>query len=300
MTNDSGPAAEWARIQLARDQGYPHLERSVVQLLDLPKEERIQRIKVVRPYLSTSQYQCLRELEFRIGYPVRKRVPNLRIEGASGLGKSTVYEAVIEKYPASAIVGSGVLSRPVVLIDLTGVYGRKELADALVKACGVPYAKRTPHEAIDAVAEALNKAGTRIVLLDEFADFMKAPDRERRAMVMLIKQLTNKLMCATAVAGGSDMSSLFTDEPHMDARFKTFKMEPWAFDEEFQNWLFRVVADIPLKKPSPIFDDNTRRQAIDRSGGNTERILIPLYFAAEEGIRTGTEVIDRKLFLGRI
>src|SRR4051812_6054041 len=171
---------------------YPHLNQDVQQAADLDDFERVMFI-LKGVYIFHPQVVRIHQfVEHLIRMPRQQRPTGIVLCADSDLGKSSLFESIVRKYPEYVPATGGGRRLPVLLVEMTEKPDPRQMWRELIHAAGIPndlFTKETPLHV--RLSEGLAALETKIVMIDEFPNIMNADNP--KVMVTWLKSLSNKI-----------------------------------------------------------------------------------------------------------
>lgn len=130
-----------------------------------------------------------------------------------------------------------------------------------------------------------------MLLIDEAHNMLAASFSEQRAMLNLIRFLSNELGLSVVCFGVSEAKEAISGDVQLARRFREYDLPRWKADEEYQSLIANVLRSFPLRKPS-VVSLRALKSLLQRSDGVTANIVEILQEAAICAIRSGQEFIN--------
>jgi hypothetical protein len=272
---------------------YPHLNQDVQQAADLDDFERVMFI-LKGVYIFHPQVVRIHQfVEHLIRMPRQQRPTGIVLCADSDLGKSSLFESIVRKYPEYVPATGGGRRLPVLLVEMTEKPDPRQMWRELIHAAGIPndlFTKETPLHV--RLSEGLAALETKIVMIDEFPNIMNADNP--KVMVTWLKSLSNKIKRPIIIAG-DDRIFVPLREYQMHSRFPfTLDLPMWSDTAELQMLLNAWQRMLPLRRPSDLTSTAMRRKILDESGGALGQIAKCLTHAAVAAIRLGSERVEKE------
>lgn len=276
-----------------------HLHPDYREIATLPDKRRIEWLKTERWIAFPKATAVLDQLQYLLEYPTRPRMPCLLIYGRSGMGKSMALARFEKAHPAVFDRQQGSTVRPVVVFQLPKEPDEAQFWDQLLK--GMEVKLRAPLGKRDAERLAmrlLRELGTKVLIMDELNFMLVGTPRQQRALLNLIRFMTNELAIPIVCAGTPDAHQVLLSDQHLADRFDAMELTPWRNDETFVFLLRTLASTRPLQRRSDLENSDVRRRLMDLTEGITGRIFRLIEEAAIAAVRSGREMMDRETFAG--
>lgn len=272
-----------------------HLSASAAECLDLPAEERIERIRAPRWIGYPRAQAVLGKLEDLLRYPRSHRMPNLLIVGDTNNGKTMLVERFRRRHPAhDNLRGEGVRV-PVLAIQAPPTPDEGRFYNAILERLFAPY---KPHDRVDRkqtqVLKLLNYVGLRMLVIDEVHHILAGNLNKQRAFLNVLKYLGNELMVPIVAIGTRDAFRAIQTDPQLANRFEPAVLPRWAFDTDFLRLLASFERMLPLRKPSTLHETSMATKLFSMSEGYLGELAALLNLAAVAAVRSERECIDAR------
>lgn len=274
---------------------YAHISPQFRELMYKSDLERIEFLDVERwiDYQAASNLMGI--LDGLLRKPERPRMPNLMIVGESNTGKTTVITRFKQLSGQPFISDDAVSVRPVICAEVHKP-DERELYNAILREFWAPHNPVAPLEKLRHQAiHLLRNARTRMLILDEVHTINNGSSSKRMDVMNELKMLSNVLHIPLVLVGTRTALQLLVLDSQYSSRFEVVSLPKWSVNSDLQRFLKSFESVLPLKNASRLYSPEltTLIQAI--SNGNTGNMEYLLRECAREAIRTGTEMIDRKL-----
>jgi hypothetical protein len=114
---------------------------------------------------------------------------------------------------------------------------------------------------------------------------------QQRALLNLLKHLTNVLQVTMVCAGTEDALSALSADAQVASRFQHVALRRWALDDDFTRFLRTIEVLMPLRRPSDLAQEDMAARILSLSRGVTGEVMRVLNTAAIAAIRNGHERI---------
>lgn len=259
-------------------------------------EARLRRVRADRWIPFDRGLAALEILEELLAYPERTCMPNLLLHGASGMGKTMLSEKFRRDHPQHFDAATGVTVTPIVFVEMPSAPSEARFYGELLANIQAPVESRATLARKEALAmRILPQLRPRMLMIDEVNNLLAGNHRQQRQALNLIKYLGNKLRVPIVGLGTDDALRAIRTDPQMESRFWTFELPRWREDEAFRTLLASIALTLPLRRASPLGEQNVLRLVLAHTSGVTRDVFRLMTRAAEAAIRTGVERIDADL-----
>lgn len=240
----------------------------------------------------------------------------LSVSGRSGMGKSTAVQALGRSYDRRWRRQHGraddEMFVPVVYTAVEPATTPKSLMESLAAFFNLPAYdlsitnRMTVSQIKRAVVEAMERAGTRLVILDEVHNIRSNRQAGMDAATTM-KMFTDEIDATFVIAGiDLDRAELFRGEMglQLDGRRRSHDMRGYArpnVDDADDPWMLFLdswEADLPLLKQKPEMLRQHASYIWDRTSGSVGSVRALLAGAARAAIVSGDEAVTRKTLDG--
>ncbi|RYG86682.1 MAG: transposase, partial [Alphaproteobacteria bacterium] len=137
----------------------------------------------------------------------------------------------------------------------------------------------------------MGEVGARMLILDEINHMLACTPRQQRIFLNTIRYLANDLRIPLICTGNHEARAALLTDAALADRFDSIELVAWRDDEQFRLLMVTLAAILPLKKPSPLADDEFRAKVLGLTDGNTGRIFRLIENLAIRAIGNGKETI---------
>jgi hypothetical protein len=134
----------------------------------------------------------------------------------------------------------------------------------------------------------------KMLLIDETHNILASTYNDQRAMLNLLRFISNELRISIVCFGVADAKEAISGDVQLARRFQEYYLPRWKADERFHALVVGILRNLPLRSPS-VLSTRALRRILQVSDGVTSQIFGMLYEAAEVAIRTQRECIDDDL-----
>ena len=196
---------------------------------------------------------------------------------------------------AACGLSTGTERTPVLSLQMVNRPNEKRFYSQLMDVIGAPPNPRTSVADLEIVVlRMLRQLDLKMLLIDETHNILASTYNDQRAMLNLLRFISNELRVSIVCFGVSDAKEAISGDVQLARRFQEFDLPRWKADEKFQTLVIGILRNLPLRLPS-ILSTRALRRVLQVSDGVTSQIFGLLYEAAELAIRTQRECIDDDL-----
>lgn len=282
--------------QLVTASEYSHLSDSAKEAIDLPRDQRIHRIRSSRWIGYPRAKQILDKLEDLLTYPKRHRMPNLLIVGDTNNGKTMIVNRFHQLHlPFDRPNGEG-LELPVLYVQVPPTPDESRFYEAILDKLFAPYrgGDKVGKKQGQAI-RILTRLNIRLLILDEIHHILVGTQSKQREFLNTIKYLANELQIPLVAAGIKDAHNAILTDPQLSNRFAPVFLPRWEMGNEFLRLLATFEQMLPLKRPSNLIEKNIALKILNMSEGTIGEISTLLTEAAVHAVRSGDEQITGKV-----
>lgn len=272
-----------------------HLNEAAAALLELPDNERIERIRSPRWIGYPRAKQILAKLEDLLVYPKSHRMPNLLIVGDTNNGKTMLAQRFHSLHPASDNPGGDGVHVPVLFIQAPPTPDEGRFYNAILEILFAPY---KPNDRVDKkqfqVIKLLRYVRLGMLVIDEIHHILAGNLNRQRAFLNVVKYLGNELQVPIVGIGTKDAFRALQTDPQLSNRFEPAVLPRWSFDTEFLRLLASFERMLPLREPSNLHETGLATKVFSLSEGYIGELSRLLTEAAAEAVESGRERIDAR------
>lgn len=274
---------------------YPHLQKKMEPLLDLPEKERIRagREDFWVPYPKAKE--ILQELDDLLHHPPSVRMPNMLLCAPSNSGKSAILRRFVDLNPPDPNPeGDAAIHRVVMMEappkpDVLDFYGR------ILDAVHAPYSeKSSQRERCASVKTILPALGTRVLVVEEITHMLAGGGAHQREFRNALKSLGNELQIAIVASGVEAAMTAFASDPQLTNRFPVVTLPRWKLNQAFGSLLMSMESLLPLRERSELYGPELAVRIHGMTEGLLGEVRNLLNKALSLAIRAGDEKISLK------
>ena len=285
-------------MKMEQLQGDQHLHPEVRKIVDYDDADRIKHIYCDKWIGYSRAKQGLDALQELFEFPVRNRMPNLLIVGATNNGKSMILEKfkrVMQAEITENDVETDAENIPIVSMQMPSDPTINRFYLMLLHAMNATANPRAKKSDIEYVAlKVLKRTGVRILIIDEIHNLLAGKEGRQREFLNLLRFLGNELQIPIVAAGTRDAYLAIRSDPQLENRFHPFILPDWNCDSELASFLSGYLSLVPLKRPTEI-SRGLMEYVLAKSEGTIGEITSLLTKASVVAIETGEEKISRNV-----
>lgn len=272
---------------------FEYLDPSVIEILQLPRPERIAFCQTDRWVGYTRATQILSQLDQLVIYPKSLRMPNILVVGRSGNGKSSILERFTNRHPVQ-VTAAGSPIAPILHIEMPETPDESELWSTILWSLAISHREKDPASLKKRqVKSAMHYAQVRVLAIDEFNNLVNA-GRAAGDLLAAIKGLSNELKISVVAAGTQAAINALNSDPQMKSRFEPAVLDRWKLDGEYLRFLASYERLLPLAEPSGLASREIAPRLYGMTGDTIGATVKLLKLAAVAAIESGNESIDLK------
>jgi hypothetical protein len=227
--------------------------------------------------------------------PRATRMPSVAIYADSGMGKTMLMNQFLKRHKTRFDRPAMADLTPVLSLQMTAKPNEKRFYTQLLDLVGAPPNPRMGLADIEVLAlRILRHVKARMLLIDEAHNMLAATYTEQRAMLNLIRFLSNELQISVVCLGVTDAREAISGDVQLARRFREYTLPRWQADEDYQNLVINVLRNLPLKRPSQL-SARALKALLSQCDGITAHIIGQLQEAAILAVRSARECIDDSL-----
>jgi alpha-D-ribose 1-methylphosphonate 5-triphosphate synthase subunit PhnL len=274
---------------------YPHLFNETVAFLEQPIEERIRYVYRDKFILHANAKKVLGAMKDIYNRPKDVvRPPCLAVIGNSNEGKSAVAKRFFNDLGGDAARFFGVHDEmPVVTVEMPSRSTEPRVCLAIARALGLTaYGSATKSRMVtDNVMRALVAKKVQMLILSEFQHIMPLPAPERQVVYDFIKGITNHGISVVGI-GTEEARLCMAHDPQIANRMRVVRLNSFANDRGFFDFLHSLEYFYPLPKPSGLGAEAMAKEIYSRTNGITGEVVSLCNSAAAYAIRKKLPCID--------
>ncbi len=254
----------------------------------LAMSEVLERIEIINRNVWVDCPQCSR-IERIVKNILAARglspAPCLLVCGEGGAGKTSM----ISRIRSKQVTIDGVVA----YISLSENPENLRFRDQLLMALGVPPKSQTISGKIpNGLEKYLQIRKIVAIIIDEFHDALLAQRVEQRKNLSLLKTLSGPPYHLTVIGFGTPSAvNALQQDPQLERRFEVLKILPWGEGDEFRSFLASIEENLPLRKASKLYSQETVKYLLSNTNGTMDEVLKAIKFGAIHALKNGEEQI---------
>jgi hypothetical protein len=270
---------------------FAHLHPSLVEIVKMGTEERVNWIKKPRWIGYSRAHDILAKLEDLVHHPRQARMPNMLLIGSSNNGKTRLIQTFAQRHPADENVGGEHIIASVLYTQAppapseAGLYA--EILSTLFE--------KVPTSSLEArrtrVIQVLRGIKLKVLVIDELHNILAGATVKQQHFLNVIKYLGNELQISIVGCGTGDLLRAVSIDPQIQNRFTPELIPRWQMGKEFRMLLKSFEMTLPLQKESILSDTIIASKILAMSEGTIGEISNLLNMAASYAIRQKIEQI---------
>lgn len=275
---------------------YSHLNERVIKSLDLPIEERIEKVRSPRWIGYPQAKIIISKLEDLLVYPKSHRMPNLLIVGDTNNGKTMLVSRFRDKHPAKDNPNGHHIIAPTIMVQAPPVPDEGRFYNAILDSIFAPYKSHDRTDKKQAqVIRVLQQLDIKILIIDEIHHILAGSLNRQKTFLNVIKFLGNELQIPIVGVGIKDAFRAIQTDAQLANRFEPVVLPRWEFNEDFLRLLASFERLLPLRKPSTLHETDLATILYSMSEGYIGELSRALNEASVLAIKTGEEYITPKI-----
>jgi hypothetical protein len=220
---------------------------------------------------------------------------SIAIYADSGMGKTMLMQQFLAQHQASFDRAAGIEQMPVLSLQMVNRPNEKRFYSQLMDVIGAPPNPRTSLADLEiTVLRTLRHIQLKMLLIDETHNILASTYNEQRAMLNLLRFISNDLRVSIVCFGVADAKEAISGDVQLARRFQEYCLPRWKANEEFQALVLGILRTLPLRLPS-VLSTRALKRILQLADGITAQIFAMLHEAAELAIRSERERIDDEL-----
>jgi Cdc6-like AAA superfamily ATPase len=185
---------------------------------------------------------------------------HLFITGSSNVGKSTLAEKFLEKYPNYIEVdeeGTEVDKRPVILVEVPHPFTEIEFYHEILDSLGAPrmLGRIYVNDLKVKAYELIERQGVKLIIFDEINNILTSPRISNKTAMDAIKQMANKTKVSLVLMGTPESTELRKEDEQYRSRYRPKVLKRFErCDDQFCEFLKSIEEQINPPKPLYLWD----------------------------------------------
>lgn len=272
------------------------LSRETEALLSASNEARLEAIGEDYWITYTLAQQTLLRLSGMVTAPDSGRPANMLLIARTNNGKSSILRRFAEKHPPALDASGGVVTRPVVSVEMPPVPGEERLYTSVLESLGAVF---KPRDTVDVkrtqVLRLLQGVGCRVLVVDEVNNALSGTPRQQQQVLNAIKHIGNTLKRPVVLSGIETTAAILRQDPQMQNRFPPHELPLWQEGPDLQRLLMSIEGRLPLRQESRLHQKELLTLLLGMSEGMIGELVTVLRRAATMAVVSGDERITPEL-----
>ena len=275
------------------------LTPEVLEILGKSKEERIQYAQTDKWVAYPFANGLLAEMEHLLNAPERTRVKSMLVVGVPNSGKTTLKEKFLCRHPAYDSADDSRTIFSILHIEAPSKVDSAAICMKILDALGATYPKRVYfNDLANQVHKILKETKVRMIIVDEFHNFLTGRSDMLEAVLNFIRGLSNQFGIIFLAFGTPKALEVIASEPQLSSRFKRKILPKWDAQGNvmvLKQLLAALEMTLPLKHASHLHKPPLLGKIIAMSEGILGEIVDLLTEATIAAIESGEERITPAL-----
>jgi Bacterial TniB protein len=216
--------------------------------------------------------------------PVRVRMQNLLIHGASGAGKSMLIQKFVRDHPADSDADRP--WSPVLSIQMPPMPTVRSFFAEILRSLDFPVIRGSrlsdlEHNAI----RQLEKLRPKILAIDEVHNLLACTPREQRAALNVLKFLSNEMRASIIAAGTTEALIVMQTDPQIASRFESAALPSWTMSEDLRSFVAGFFRQLAIDPKDIVNREAALAYILELTSGVTGRIVELIRQSAQVTIR---------------
>ncbi|WOJ91177.1 TniB family NTP-binding protein [Methylocapsa polymorpha] len=166
---------------------------------------------------------------------------SVAIYADSGMGKTMLMQHFLDQHKAAFDRTAGIERIPVLSMQMVSRPSEKRFYTQIMDIIGAPPNPRISLVDLEVVAlRMLKHIDLKMLLIDEAHNILAATYNEQRAMLNLLRFISNELRVSVVCFGVADAKEAISGDAQLARRFQEYALPRWKADEEFQGLVIGV------------------------------------------------------------
>jgi hypothetical protein len=228
---------------------FDHLHPDIRHLATADLQVRKACIQTDRWISYPAADEALERLFELLDMPPRVRMPSILFWARPNMGKTFIQLRFLELCAVRGTASTASVLRLEVNDNLT----EKRLYMDLLNAFNAPAPDTTASRLQAMVLRHIEARGVRMIILDELQRVTELRSKDQRAILNVLKYISNQLSVSIVGFGSGETKALITSDPHLEERFDVVALPTIS---KRGKWLSELVEErvkyLPLRKPTEI------------------------------------------------
>lgn len=273
-------------------QDVSHLSTEAALNIDRSGADRTRAIWQTRWVDYARAGELLATLNAVLERPRTTRMPSVAIYADSGMGKTMLMKRFLETHKPRFERPGLADNAPVISLQMVSKPNERRFYCQLLDTVGAPPNPRIALADLEIVTlRVLRQIRAKMLLIDEAHNILASSYSDQRAMLNLIRFLSNELEMSVVCFGVGDAREAISGDVQLARRFQEYSLPRWSADDAFQDLVVNILRSFPLRKPS-MLSSRALKALLQLCDGITADIVEVLQGASVAAIRSGQEFID--------
>jgi hypothetical protein len=230
-----------------------------------------------------------------LALPVRVRMQNMLIHGASGAGKSMLIEKFVRDHPADPDADRP--WQPILSMQMPAMPTVRSFFSEILRSLDFPVINRSSLSDLEHSAlRQLEKLKPKILVIDEVHNLLACTPREQRAALNVLKFLSNELRVSIIAAGTTEALIVMQTDPQIASRFESSALPSWTMSQDLRSFIAGFFRQLAIDPKGLVNSEAALAYMLELTSGVTGRIVELMRQSADVTIRCArTEITPEHL-----
>jgi hypothetical protein len=274
-----------------------HTNAATAALLPFSRAERIDAIRSDRWVNYPLVRRAGAALDALVTHPRTTRMPSLAVFADSGMGKTMLMRKFGADHPPRFDTMADRPLIPVLSLQMASRPGERRFYAQVLDALGAPHNPSARIVDLERSALGLMRfTKVQVLVIDEVHNILAGSYREQRAMLNLLRFISNDLQASLVCLGVMEAREAIQSDIQLARRFDVMTLPRWTADQSLEDCLRAILRNQPLRQKS-VLTAQALRHILVATDGVTARIFRMLNRLAINAIETGEERITDEAVL---
>ncbi|GGL13158.1 TniB family NTP-binding protein [Deinococcus radiotolerans] len=231
-----------------------NLTEGAAQLVDAPAAQRVEYMRRRRRLHYAAGTAFLDRVQDLSHHQYAERSLGLVLTADQHQGKTTLLNWAFDRAsasPAGQEQPAGQIRS--IRVDVLPQWSLTSLYNACLEQLGMPVSTRgDPDQKLHALKRRIDACGTKLILMDEFHDVRQTAARHWPLILSGMRAICNTPGLTVVLAGLPEVEHIIESDLQLAARFEFHRLERWSNSQEYYNYLYSLLSDLPLAEPFPL------------------------------------------------